>query len=64
MRDIGNMVLLNLATRFDDANLVLTGATEIANALATFTQDLEHLPNLMRECGVDGAIIEQRRSNL
>jgi serine/threonine-protein kinase HipA len=57
-----NTVLLNLATRFEDANLVLAGVTEIAKALAAFAQDLEHLPNLMRECGVDGAIIEQRRA--
>jgi serine/threonine-protein kinase HipA len=57
-----NTVLMNLATRFEDANLVLAGVTEIAKALAAFAQDLEHLPNLMRECGVDGAIIEQRRA--
>src|SRR3984957_16879903 len=57
-----NTVLLNLATRFEDTNLVLAGVTEIAKALAAFAQDLEQLPNLMRECGVDGAIIEQRRA--
>jgi serine/threonine-protein kinase HipA len=57
-----NTVILNLAMRFEDANLVLAGVKEIAKALAAFARDLKHLPNLMRECGVDGAIIAQRRA--
>ncbi len=57
-----NTVLANLATRFDDANLVFTNMREIVETLGTFAQDLEHLPNLMRECGVDAAIVAQRRT--
>jgi serine/threonine-protein kinase HipA len=54
-------VLRNLATRFDDANLVLEGVRHVADGLRAFAQTLERLPGLMRECGVDAAIIEQRR---
>jgi serine/threonine-protein kinase HipA len=57
-----NTVLANLATRFDDANLNLNGVTGIAKTLRVFAQDLEHLPRLMRDCGVDDAIVDQRRA--
>jgi serine/threonine-protein kinase HipA len=55
-----NTVLSNLSTRFDDANLVLANVREIAIALGSFAQDLEKLPDLMRECGVADIIVEQR----
>jgi serine/threonine-protein kinase HipA len=57
-----NTVLSNLSTRFEDADLVLENVRAVAKALGGFAQDLENLPELMRECGVDGAVIAQRRS--
>lgn len=57
-----NTVLSNLSTRFNDANLVLANVSEIAKALGNFAQDLEKLPDLMRECGVADTIVEQRRA--
>jgi hypothetical protein len=57
-----NAVLSNLATRFDDANLILQCSGNIAKTLRVLAQDLEHLPHLMRDCGVDAAIVEQRRA--
>jgi len=59
-----NTVLSNLATRFDEADLVLEAPVAIAEALGAFAQELEHLPNVMRECGVDGFIVEQRRASI
>jgi serine/threonine-protein kinase HipA len=58
-----NTVLSNLATRFDDANLILR-TRDIAESLGAFAQQLGRLPNLMRECGVDGSVIEQRRASI
>jgi serine/threonine-protein kinase HipA len=55
-------VLSNLATRFADANLVLENTAAIAEDLRAFGQEIGRLPELMRECGVDEAIIRQRRA--
>jgi hypothetical protein len=55
-------VLSNLATRFEDANLVLENTSAIAEDLRAFGQEIGRLPILMRECGVDEAIINQRRA--
>jgi len=57
-----NTVLANLVTRFDEANLVLGNVRIIAEALSAFARDLEQLPRVMRDCGVDDAIVEQRRA--
>jgi serine/threonine-protein kinase HipA len=57
-----NAVLSNLATRFEDANLVLENTSAIAEDLRAFGQEIGRLPILMRECGVDEAIINQRRA--
>ena len=57
-------VLANLKTRFDDVNIKPPNLTQIADALRDFGKTLKSLPQTMRECGVDGSIVDARRENI
>jgi hypothetical protein len=56
-----NTVLSDLCTRFEDAGSMLQNVGLISASLRAFARDIERLPELMLECGVDDAIVDQRR---
>jgi serine/threonine-protein kinase HipA len=59
-----NVVLENLATRFDEAGVEFTGWKTVAASMHAFGRGLGELPALMDDCGVDTSIIEQRRPEI
>jgi len=56
-----NVVLENLATYLDEAGIELKDLRALRQAMRGFADDLASLPELMRQCGADEAIIGQRR---
>ena len=59
-----NVVLENLATRFDEAGIAFADWNPITTDMRTFGHRLPELPTLMRDCGVDTSIVEQRRPEI
>ena len=57
-------VLENLATRFEEARVATGAWLDLIQAMHGFARDLEELPNVMRECGVDEGVIESRMRNI
>jgi len=53
--------LLNLGTRFEDANLPVPHFSPVARAMKEFAATVRKLPQTMRECGVDEEIVLARR---
>jgi len=54
-------ILASMAARFSSAQRDPGDLRTLAERLRAFAQDLERLPHLMADCGVDEAIIQQRR---
>ena len=59
-----NVVLENLATRLEEAEIAIADWDAIPTTMRSFGARLKDLPALMRDCGVDASIIEQRRSDI
>jgi serine/threonine-protein kinase HipA len=59
-----NRVLENLATRFEEAEVDIINWASIAKNMRDFGHELQGLPALMQDCGVDSSIIEQRRREI
>jgi serine/threonine-protein kinase HipA len=57
-------ILENLATRFEEADVPFHAWDRLVEAMTSFAQECERLPELMAECGVDAPIIEQRRPEI
>jgi serine/threonine-protein kinase HipA len=54
-------ILASIAARFSSAQRDPGDLRTLAERLRAFAQDLERLPHVMGDCGVDEAIIQQRR---
>jgi serine/threonine-protein kinase HipA len=59
-----NVVLENLATRFDEAGVEFSDWETVAANMRAFGRGLGELPALMDDCGVDASIIGQRRPEI
>jgi serine/threonine-protein kinase HipA len=59
-----NLVLENLATRFEEAAVQMGAWRQLVDQMRAFGSELESLPGLMRDCGVDELVIEQRREDM
>ena len=59
-----NVILEDLAARFDEADLELGDLETLADNLRAFGEDLARLPDVMLDCGVDGRIVQQRQAQI
>ncbi len=59
-----NLVLENLATRFEEAGVEVGAWPELIDRMRAFGEELEGLPELMRECGVDDLVIGRRTGDI
>jgi serine/threonine-protein kinase HipA len=59
-----NRVLATLQTRLEEATPPVPYPLEMAQTLREFAIELNRLPELMRECGVDRRIIEARHADI
>lgn len=57
-------IMLNLQTRLEEAGIVLSNWTGLLHSMREFAEKLDRLPELMRDCGVAGHIIEHRRAEI
>jgi serine/threonine-protein kinase HipA len=57
-------VLANLKPRFEDVSIKPPNLAQIADALRDFGKTLKSLSQTMRECGVDGSIVDARRESI
>jgi len=59
-----NVVLENLATRFEEADVQMGAWRRLVGQMRAFGSKLETLPQVMRDCGVEEPVIEQRREDM
>jgi serine/threonine-protein kinase HipA len=59
-----NLILKNLATRFEEAELAFGGWARLRNDMREFAASIRVLPETMGRCGVDATIVEQRRAEI
>lgn len=59
-----NVVLENLATRFEEAGVQMGAWRQLVDQMRTFADELQRLPAVMTDCGVDQLIIQQRREDM
>jgi len=59
-----SMALENLTTRFEEAEVAFADWNLVVTEMRTFGRRLPELPTLMRDCGVDTSIVEQRRPEI
>ncbi len=59
-----NRVLENLATRFEEARVTTEAWLDLIQGMRAFADDLEDLPQTLRECGVDEEVIARRMRDI
>jgi serine/threonine-protein kinase HipA len=59
-----NRILSNLETHFEEAEVAFDGWSRLRRHMRAFADQARALPQTMQDCGVDAAIIEQRREEI
>jgi serine/threonine-protein kinase HipA len=59
-----NRILENLATRFEEHGVQLSTWRELIAAMRAFADELEQLPDVMADCGVDQHVIARRATDI
>lgn len=59
-----NRILENLANRFEENGVQMSTWRELIAAMRAFADELEQLPDLMADCGVDQRVIARRATDI
>jgi serine/threonine-protein kinase HipA len=59
-----NRILENLATRFEEKGVQMNTWRELIMAMRAFADELEQLPHVMADCGVDQPVIASRATDI
>lgn len=59
-----NRILENLATRFEENSVQMNTWRELIVAMRAFADELEQLPQVMADCGVDQPVIASRATDI
>jgi len=59
-----NRVLENLALRFEENAVEMGAWQQLVDAMRTFADELDRLPQVMEECGVDPPVIARRAEDI
>jgi|GEM_PF-2347798 len=58
------VVLENLATRFEEANVDFDAWPALLDSMQAFAEQLETLPALMTECDVEALVVDLRQAEM
>src|SRR5262249_2272593 len=59
-----NRVLENLALRFEENAVAIGAWQQLIDAMRTFADELDQLPQVMQDCGVDPPVVARRAEDI
>lgn len=59
-----NLILENLAIRFEEAGVTTAAWIDVVNAMKRFAKEIDELPSIMKRAGVDATVIRARRDEM